>query len=164
VVFAGKPLVSSGAALIACILRYLVAFASGHDFVRGPRKSSDHSWYVADLAIVPAPASTHWTTQCVRKTNGYFHPHPRNYLSVRSTNQHQPRTCGGFGGNAFVGQTYPDNLERSDVYPVALNFDQVGIFTLKRCADDSAFYFSLHAASSQGGLMADLPHSIGLTI
>ena len=115
---------------------------------------------MADLVILPAPASTHGTMLCVRRTNGYFNPHSRNYLGVRPTNQHQPRTCGGFGGNAFVGQTDSDNLEGSDVYPVALNFDQVGIFTLERCADDSAFYFSLHAASSQSGLMADLPNGL----
>jgi hypothetical protein len=91
-----------------------------------------------------------------RGTEGYVNSRSRHNLRVRSTNQHQSRTCGGFRSNAFVRQTNPKNLERCDVYPVALNFDQVGIFTLETGADDSSFYFSLHAPSSQGGFTTDL--------
>ena len=92
----------------------------------------------------------------VRRTDSNFDPRSWHNLRVRSTNQHQSRTCGGFRSNAFVRQTNPEDLVRRDVYPVALNFDQVGIFTLEPGADDSSLYFSLHAPSSQGGFTADL--------
>ena len=115
--------------------------------------------------MVAAPIGTRGAAPCgslFRGTEGYVNPHSWNNVRVCSTDQHQPRTRGRFGSNAFVRDADSDNLESGDVNPVTLDLDQVGIFTLECRANESSFYFSLHVRSSQDGCVPDLVDAIGL--